>query len=1167
MSCDSLSACAVTIRSMRVPVVSALVVFLLAVSADAQLLHRYDFETAGSANDTVGTAHGTRYGTATISGGALNTTGDTGGLSGGVPQNCVKLPATAVAGINNAFSIEVWYLANYNGGNCTLFSFSANNANNYVLATPAFGTLPYQSRVAVKGGGGSSSEQSANQIYCDAATLRNMIVTYDGTNVTYYLDGNLSTYAGLPNSFTDVGLVLSNLTYIGIAGGAPYGDNTINGKVYDFRIYGQALTVAQVAAICGLGKDASNSAIANALAAAPPSGPPFNANLVDLPLYGDFGVHDPSKLIKQGGVYYTFITSQGIVSKSSTDLRNWNYNATVFPGNPPAWTTNAVPDFTGYFWAPDIAYFNGKYHLYYSCSSWGSIDSAIGLVTSPSLSAPTWTDQGKVVQSDAAGHTQPETDTTAYNCIDPSILVDTNGTVWMSFGSYSSGILVTQLDPTTGKRLNTNTLVATLVANNAGGGWGSTIEASYLYQRGGYYYLFVNYGGCCSDVDSTYNIRVGRSVNVTGPYYDQDGVNLVNGGGTIFSESTGRYIGPGHASILDDNGTNYFSYHYYDGNGNGYPLLGLANLYWSVDGWPVLTNDWSALYPLAADANESSGLYNGALQNGAGFTSDPDRGSVLHLDGVTKYVSLPLSVGNARSFAAWVKWNGGDDWQRIFDFGADTADYFYLSPRSGDGNMRFAIKNGGGEQQINAPFAFPTNSWHHVAVTLDGSRGVLYFDGAPVATNTSLTIRPWETLPQNNNIGKSQFSADPTFGGDISSFRIYGRALSAAEISDMFAANPTLSHRYSFSTNGPVAVWDSIGMAHGTLQGNATVTNNALRLPGSSGSYANLPGGLVSGSSAVTLEFWATFLGNNSWVRVFDAGAINGANGYNFFYFSPHSGLPGQRMEINTSSFRNLEVGGTLDNRTVHVACICDPPNNYMAIYTNGVLEASLSASMPALTGVSRDWSFIGRSLFSSDAYLNATIDELRLYDGRLTPAQIGADYLAGPDSLASPVTPEVPTGLSAVAGDAAVRLSWNTATNATGYNVRRSFTSGGSYTTIAVNVSGLNYTNTGLANGTLYYYVVSATNTFTGLESSNSVPVSARPVSFTKPNFSYTFAGNSLTATWPTSHTGWRLQVQTNGLNSNGWSTVTDSATTNFMVLPIADGTPIGVFYRLVYP
>lgn len=121
------------------------VLVLMAASANAQLLHRYDFETSGSANDTVGTANGTIYGTATVSGGALNTTGDVGGLNGGVPQNCVGLPASAVAGITNAFSLEIWFTASYNGPWCTLFSFSDSTTANYVLATTATASSPYPS--------------------------------------------------------------------------------------------------------------------------------------------------------------------------------------------------------------------------------------------------------------------------------------------------------------------------------------------------------------------------------------------------------------------------------------------------------------------------------------------------------------------------------------------------------------------------------------------------------------------------------------------------------------------------------------------------------------------------------------------------------------------------------------------------------------------------------------------------------------------------------------------------------------------------------------------------------------------------------------------------------------------------------------------------------------
>ena len=735
-----------------------------------------------------------------------------------------------------------------------------------------------------------------------------------------------------------------------------------------------------------------------------------------LPFYGTYFLHDPSTLIKSGSSYFIYGDGQGISGVTSTDLRNWAAVSPVFSGNPPAWTTNAVSGFTGYFWAPDIAYFNGRYNLYYACSSWGTINSAIGLVTSPSLTSPVWTDQGKVIQSNAGGQVTTNTDLTAYNCIDPAIMVDTNGSVWMSFGSYSDGILIMQLDPATGKRITPNSPIYR-VSNNGRTFFSNTEEASYLYQHGGYYYLFVNFGGCCAGVNSTYNIRVGRSTNVAGPYFDHAGINMTNGGGTMFLESNARYIGPGHAAIMNDNGTNWFTFHYYDGNNGGAATVGLMQLNWTADSWPTLTNDWSAFYPFHVDAREHRGLYNGTLRNNAVITNDASRGSILNLDGATNFAVLPAPVANCSTIATWVKWNGGAAWQRIFDFGASTTNYLFLTPAANDGRMRFAITTGGGggEQQIKAPAALPTGSWCHVAVTLDGSTGILYLNGAAVATNASITIRPWQILAASNYVGKSQFPADPLFNGRVGSLRVFGRALSAAEITMLADAHPSLAHRYSFTSN----VWDTVGMAHGSLTGNATITNGALVLTGATGGYANLPGGLVSGSSAVTVEFWATFGVNGNWARVFDFGNISGSSGQNYLFYSPHTSLTGQRLSVGTSSTVTFDTPGILDNRTVHVVCIVDPTNRYCAVYTNGVLQSQLTTTLPALSGVSTAWSFIGRSLFSADAWLNATITELRIYDGRLTQAEITANDKAGPDALA------LPAALSTSNSPSSLALSW----------------------------------------------------------------------------------------------------------------------------------------------
>jgi len=486
--------------------------------------------------------------------------------------------------------------------------------------------------------------------------------------------------------------------------------------------------------------------------------------------------HDPSTVTKCKDRYYVFATGQGIVSRSSADKVFWSAGPKVF-ANPPAWTTNAVPGFTGTFWAPDVLYVSNRYCLYYSVSTFGSQVSAIGLVTNPTLD-PTdpnylWTDQGPVITS---------TNGLAYNTIDPSLAWDASGKLWLCFGSYWNGIYLTQLDPATGLRITPNSTTYRLAAN-------SSIEASYLFRQGSYYYLFCNWGSCCDGVDSTYNIRVGRSTAITGPYLDKNGVNMVSGGGTLFMRASGKYAGPGHVGILSDGGMLFLTHHYYDANAwdSGYnaygtPRFAMLPLSWTADGWPVCDNSWSAVYDFQSDARDENGQYSGLLLNGASVKIDPTYGHVLDLNGTNQYAWLPPGVAYAQTFAAVVKWRGGSQWQRIFDFGTDTSKTVMLTPSASGNVVRLDINPGGNLQTLQWNQPLPTNVWTHVAVTLDGAKGILYVNGAAVATNSSMTVLPLNVAPQTNHLGRSKFAVDPYFNGQYASFRAYSRALTAAEI-------------------------------------------------------------------------------------------------------------------------------------------------------------------------------------------------------------------------------------------------------------------------------------------------------------------------------------------------------------------------------------------------
>src|SRR5664279_225289 len=262
-------------------------------------------------------------------------------------------------------------------------------------------------------------------------------------------------------------------------------------------------------------------------------------------------VHDPSTLIKCEDEFWVFATGRGVPSWHSKDLVNWERGPSVFTSNAPPWVAEVVPANRplGY-WAPDVIYLNGRYLLYYSASTFGHKVSGIGLVTSPTLDPNDpnygWTDRGLIIASAA---------TNDFNAIDPAAFHDADGSLWLTFGSFWSGIKMVQLDPQTGRRLAPDFPILSLAHSDS-------IEASYLYHHGRYYYLFVNWGLCCRGTNSTYSIHVGRSKNVTGPYLDREGKDMLYGGGTLLLDTTEPYFGPGHSGIIVDNGTNWFSCHY-----------------------------------------------------------------------------------------------------------------------------------------------------------------------------------------------------------------------------------------------------------------------------------------------------------------------------------------------------------------------------------------------------------------------------------------------------------------------------------------------------------------------------------------------------------------------------------------------------------------------------
>ena len=286
--------------------------------------------------------------------------------------------------------------------------------------------------------------------------------------------------------------------------------------------------------------------------------------------------HDPT-IIKQGRYYYSFITGDiatrtYLPMRRSTDLLHWSDLGPVF-GTAPAWIGAELGTVPGDFWAPDISFFDGVYHLYYAASSFGTNNSVIGLATSPTLDPASpdygWADRGLVLRSSTADN---------FNAIDPDLVLDGAGQAWLAFGSFWDGLKMRRLDRRTGLLDAGDPTLYSLASRG-----GASIEGASIVRHGGYFYLFASFDFCCRGIDSDYRVVVGRSAGVTGPYTDRAGVAMLAGGGTELLRGYNEFRGPGGGDVFGG----FYAHHYYDLFDNGLPKLSVRPIRWA-GGWPAL---------------------------------------------------------------------------------------------------------------------------------------------------------------------------------------------------------------------------------------------------------------------------------------------------------------------------------------------------------------------------------------------------------------------------------------------------------------------------------------------------------------------------------------------------------------------------------------------------
>lgn len=303
-------------------------------------------------------------------------------------------------------------------------------------------------------------------------------------------------------------------------------------------------------------------------------------------------IADPSLIRGENGIFYLFSTESGkypnVPIFKSKDLVNWYFVNTAFSKE------TRPTSIDGNIWAPDINFIDGKYVMYYSMSRWGGEwDCGVGVAVSDHPYGP-FSDYAILFDSRTIN---------VQNSIDPFYIED-GWKKYLFWGSHH-GIYGIRLSNDGLSILNGEDKVQ--IAGNGG-------EGVYIHKRNGYYYLFISIGTCCNGLSSTYKVMVGRAESLLGPYFDQQGKNMLESTGTVFLQGDEFVVGPGHNSefITDDNGDDWVLYHgYLREKPELSRILFLDKVYWDND-WPLIPDQSPSIsseIPFFNDKSEKETLF------------------------------------------------------------------------------------------------------------------------------------------------------------------------------------------------------------------------------------------------------------------------------------------------------------------------------------------------------------------------------------------------------------------------------------------------------------------------------------------------------------------------------------------------------------------------------
>lgn len=449
---------------------------------------------------------------------------------------------------------------------------------------------------------------------------------------------------------------------------------------------------------------------------------------------------DPTIIRGHDGYWYAYATNgrrfvgdekQNMMISRSPDLVSWEWVGPVF-------TPETIPTYDGkpadanrQFWAPEIAYLDGRYVLYYSyvVEAPGTPWRTVAAATADHPAGP-WTDTGEVVVGNETWEVRPGV-TEIRNNIDPELVTTPDGRRYLYYGSVQGGVRVVELSAD-GLRADGDPVQLTDAHR---------YEAPYVVHRDGYYYLFLSViGGCCAGAASGYPIMVGRSTEPTGPFVDRDGhsLNGPQGGGTpVLSPNGNEFVSTGHNAIATDlSGQDWIVSHatdryepYVDGTENARGLA-LTRLDW-IDGWPI-GNAGAGMPSGPTPAPSNDAFVSDAFEHGLAGWEPADgwedrqgpTGGYVHTDSDAPLVSTVTVHGDLRA-------------RSLVRLAAGEAGSAGLSvPAQGRHRLNVAIDRASAQLVVwglpgqgprsravaALPASFSYESWHEIEVTVSGGR-------------------------------------------------------------------------------------------------------------------------------------------------------------------------------------------------------------------------------------------------------------------------------------------------------------------------------------------------------------------------------------------------------------------------------------------------------------